>query len=84
MPKYTFASKDPKIKQVKVVECSIKEIDKIIEDNEADWILIPTAPAIVAGVNTSGRNKPSDAFRDKLKEIQKTLPNRYKGNINTF
>lgn len=82
MPKYRFASKDPKDKKILEVECRISELDKIIEDNP-DWQLIPTAPSIVSGV-ISSKNKPDQWFTDRLKTIQKKLPERMKGNINTW
>lgn len=83
MPRYTFASKNSRNKRIMVVDCLIAELDKVIEDNKNNWVLIPSAPAIVSGV-MGKQSKPDPWFRDKLKEIKKKLPKRYKSNINTF
>lgn len=83
MPIYYFASKNSKNKRILKVECSISELEKVEKDNEKDWTLIPSAPAIVSGV-ISHKNKPDQWFTDKLKEIKKTLPKRYGDRLNTW
>jgi hypothetical protein len=66
MPTYTFREKLTHV--TRDVFMNMSELDQFILDNP-DLEQVPTAPAIVSGVD--GLLRPDDGFRDLLKEMKK-------------
>lgn len=77
MATYNFRNR----KSGKITEFSgsIAEAEQYEKDHpNMEWLC--SAPGIVDAFRV-GRGKPTDAFRDRLKDIKKS---HYKSNINTF
>jgi hypothetical protein len=77
MPEYTFLNE--KTNEEETLFMSFREYDEYVEKNiHMKRIFVPTPT--VAGV-ASRRSKPTDNFRDRLREIK----GKHRGsNINTF
>lgn len=74
MPTYTFRRPNGEVFTDIV---SLADYDKFVEDNQLERVW-NGAPKIVSGVNA----KPSDGFRDMLKQIHKNAGKQSK--INTY
>lgn len=66
MPTYNFRNKDG---DVHTEFLRMSELDPFLADHP-ELELVPSAPAIISGVNL----KPDNGFRDLLKRMKKTNP----------
>ena len=69
MPTYTFRNKETDEQFEETLRMS--ELDQYREDHPELKMIINTAPGIADNVRL-GRVKPSDGFRDRLKDIKKS------------
>lgn len=65
MPKYRVINK--KTKEEQIIEMKISEVDNFLKDN-IDLDIIPGIPLI----SYNDLRKPSEGFRDRLREIKKS------------
>lgn len=76
----TYNFRHRKTGKVTEVTMTIAEAEQYEKDNpQLEWMC--GAPAVGIDTTRLGMRKPTDAFRDRLKDIKKT---HYKSNINTF
>jgi len=81
MPTYKFYNKDNKAEWTEFM--TISERTKFLDENPHIEQLVHGAPLIADAMRIGGTNvsKPSNGFRDVLKEVKKKHP---KGQFNTW